>query len=76
MRVTDYIANQLVRMGIEQVYMVTGGGAMHLNDSLAFQQGLHVTNNNHEQASAIAAEGYFRASGRMACVNVTTGPGA
>lgn len=75
MRVTDLLADQLVRMGITQVYMVTGGGAMHLNDSFAFHQGMHVTYNNHEQASAIAAEGYFRASGRIACVNVTTGPG-
>jgi acetolactate synthase-1/2/3 large subunit len=48
---------------------------MHLNDSFAHTPGISITYNHHEQASAIAAEGYFRASGKIACVNVTTGPG-
>ena len=56
--------------------MVTGGGAMHLNDSLANNKELFVTYNHHEQASAMAAEGYARVAGKPAIVCATTGPGA
>jgi acetolactate synthase-1/2/3 large subunit len=75
MRVADYIAQLLVEDGIEHVFMVTGGGAMHLNDALGRQPGLTKVFNHHEQACAIAAESYARLSGRPAAVNVTTGPG-
>ena len=56
--------------------MVTGGGAMHLNDSLSNNDKLFVTYNHHEQASAMAAEGYARVAGKPAIVCATTGPGA
>ena len=75
MRVADYIAQLLVEDGIEHVFMVTGGGAMHLNDAFGRQPGLTKVFNHHEQACAIAAESYARLSGRPAAVNVTTGPG-
>jgi len=75
MRVTDYIARHLVKIGVRHVFMITGGGAMHLNDSLGRQPGLEYVCCHHEQACAMAAEGYSRASGRLAVVNVTTGPG-
>ena len=74
-KVTEYIAQTLVRRGLRQVFMLSGGGAMHLNDSLGHCPGLEYVCCHHEQACAIAAEGYYRASGRMAVVNVTTGPG-
>ena len=41
MKVSNYIAGQLVAHGISQVFTVTGGGAMHLNDALGHQEGLH-----------------------------------
>jgi len=72
-KVTDYIAKKLKEYGVECVFMVTGGGAMHLNDSLGRE--LNYINNHHEQACAIAAEGYARTANRLAVVNVTTGPG-
>lgn len=75
LRLSDYIARRLVDEGIRQVFMVTGGGAMHLDDALGHQQGLHCIYNHHEQASAIAAEAYARIHGRMAALCVTTGPG-
>lgn len=74
-RVADYIAQSLTEHGIRDVFLVTGGAAMHLNDALGHTDGLNYTVCRHEQACAIAAEGYFRASGRMAAVNVTSGPG-
>jgi acetolactate synthase I/II/III large subunit len=74
-KVTDYIANFLVEEGIEHVFMLTGGGAMHLNDSLGKHPRLSVTFNHHEQACAMAAESYARLTNKIALVNVTTGPG-
>ncbi len=72
-KVTDYIAKRLKDFGVTHVFMVTGGGAMHLNDSLG--RDLIYINNHHEQACAIAAEGYARTANKLAVVNVTTGPG-
>jgi acetolactate synthase-1/2/3 large subunit len=74
-RVADYIAQTLARSGITDVFMVTGGGAMHLNDAIGRCRELRTICCHHEQACAMAAESYFRLSGRLAAVNVTTGPG-
>ena len=72
-KVTDYIAKRLKEHGVEHFFMVSGGGAMHLNDSLG--RAIPYTANHHEQACAIAAEGYARVNQKLAVVNVTTGPG-
>ena len=74
-KVSDYIAKMLVSQGITQVFTVTGGGAMHLNDSLGHEKGLKCLYQHHEQACAIAAESYARIHNRLAAVCVTTGPG-
>ena len=75
MRVAEYIAELIADDGIEHVFMVTGGGAMHLNDALGREPRLTTVFNHHEQACAMAAESYARLCGRPAAVNVTTGPG-
>jgi acetolactate synthase-1/2/3 large subunit len=75
-KVSDFIFKHLVeKHDIHHCFLVTGGGAMHLNDSIGHTEGLTYICNHHEQASAIAQEGYFRASGKMCVTNVTTGPG-
>jgi acetolactate synthase I/II/III large subunit len=74
-RVADYVAQTLAKHGVRDVFMVTGGGAMHLNDALGRREELRVLCCHHEQACAMAAESYHRLSGRMAAVNVTSGPG-
>lgn len=74
-RVADYIANFLVENEISDVFTVTGGGAMHLNDAFGHHPKIHCTYNHHEQACAIAAEGYTRYSQKLAVVCVTSGPG-
>ncbi|MFH5187562.1 thiamine pyrophosphate-binding protein [Paenibacillus sp. TAB 01] len=74
-RVADYIANLLVRNGITSVFSVVGGGAMHLNDAFGRHENIECIYNHHEQASAIAAEGYARIHNKMAVACVTTGPG-
>lgn len=75
MKVSNYISQKLLESGITQVFSVTGGGAMHLNDALGHQEGLNCLYNHHEQACAIAAEAYTRIQGKLAAVCVTTGPG-
>ncbi len=74
-KVSDYIADYIVEKGIDTMFTITGGGAMHLNDSFGHKKGLKCYYNHHEQACSTAAEGYYRVNGKMAAVCVTTGPG-
>ncbi|MBA4015779.1 MAG: acetolactate synthase [Pirellula sp.] len=76
MKLSDYVFSRLAELGVRHVFMVSGGGAMHLNDSLGKEPGLGYVCNHHEQACAMAAEGYARVSGGLGVINVTTGPGA
>ena len=72
-KLSDYIAKRLKEHGVEHFFMVSGGGAMHLNDSLG--HAIPYTANHHEQACSIAAEGYARVNQKLGVVNITTGPG-
>jgi len=74
-RVADFVANYLADNGINQVFSVVGGMAMHLNNALGTNKKLNVMYNHHEQACAIAAESYSRVHNKMAAVCVTAGPG-
>ena len=74
-RVADYIADFLAAKNITDIFTVTGGGAMHLNDAFGHHPKLHCTYNHHEQACAMAAEAYARVNNKIAAVCVTTGPG-
>jgi acetolactate synthase-1/2/3 large subunit len=74
-RVADYIARTLADRGVCHVFMITGGGAMFLNDAFGQEKRIRYVCNHHEQACAMAAEGYARTSGRIGVINVTTGPG-
>lgn len=75
MRVADYIWKFLADRGVRHVFLVTGGGAMHLNDALGRESRIKYVCNLHEQACAMAAEGYARMSGTPGVISVTTGPG-
>lgn len=73
-KLSDYIAKRLKEVYVvTNLFMVSGGGAMHLNDS--FGKYIPYICNHNEQACAIAAEGYARVNQDLAVVNVTTGPG-
>src|SRR5437016_1557946 len=74
-RVSDYVFRFIADQGVRHVFLVTGGGAMHLNDSLARCPEIEPVCNSHEQASAIAAEGYAKATNNLGVAMVTTGPG-
>ncbi|MFZ0480276.1 MAG: thiamine pyrophosphate-binding protein [Terriglobales bacterium] len=75
MKLSDYIAQQLADWDVRHIFLVTGGGAMHLNDSIGKEARIRYVCNHHEQASAMAAEAYARITERPGVVNVTTGPG-
>ena len=74
-KVSDYIAGWMAEKKIKHVFTVTGGGAMHLNDSFGKHPKLQCVYNHHEQACAMAAESYARINKKIALVCVTSGPG-
>ena len=74
-RVADFIAKTIANHGIRHVFIVTGGGAMFLNNAFGSENRIQCVFNHHEQACAMAAEGYARVTGRTGVINVTSGPG-
>lgn len=74
-KVAEFIVNYLSDYGITDIFTITGGGAMHMNDAFGHHEKMHCIYNNHEQACAIAAESYARLTGKLAAVCVTSGPG-
>ena len=76
MRVADVIIDELTRCGITHCFSVTGGASMHLNDAVGINETIRKIYMHHEQACAMAAEGFARTSLRPALVVATAGPGA
>ena len=74
-RLADYIAETLIKNDIKDCFMITGGGAMFLNDAFGHNKKMHCYYNHHEQASAMAADVYARINNKPALLCVTTGPG-
>lgn len=75
MRVADYIFGFLADRGARHAFLVTGGGAMFLNNGLLHEKRIKPICCHNEQGAAIAAEGYARITGKLSIVSVTTGPG-
>lgn len=74
-RVADIIMDTLADNGVTQAFCVVGGGAMYLDNALGIHPRIKTIFNHHEQACAMAAEGYARYSHVPALCCVTTGPG-
>jgi len=74
-KLSDYVLRFVAAQGVKHVFLVTGGGAMHLNASLAQCQAIEPICNSHEQAAAMAAENYAKATNHLGVAMVTTGPG-
>ncbi len=75
-RVADIIMDILADNGIEQAFCVVGGGSMYLNNALGISKRIKTIYNHHEQACAMAADGYARYTmNKPALVCVTSGPG-
>jgi acetolactate synthase I/II/III large subunit len=75
MRLADYVMQRVAEAGVGHVFMVPGGGAMHLVDALGLRDDIEFVCTLHEQAAAIAAEAYARVTNNLGVVLVTTGPG-
>lgn len=75
MKISDLVFDFIANKQIDTVFTISGGGCMHLTDSLSKENRIKYICNHHEQACAMAAEAYFRTSGKPGCILVTTGPG-
>ncbi len=76
MKLSDYVANFLANERVKHVFLVSGGAAVHLVDSIARHPSLTYVCTQHEQAAAMAADGYARAHGDLGVALTTSGPGA
>ena len=74
-RVADYIANFLIENGVEDIFMLTGNGAMYLNDAIG-KSGINFYCARNEAAAPMMAEAYARVKGSLGAVCVTSGPGS
>lgn len=75
MKLSDYVIKYLEQLNVKHMFMLPGGGAMHLNDSLGKSEKIQYVVCLHEQACAIAAEAYARVTNQPGLLMVTTGPG-
>ena len=76
MKLSDYVIEDLYSRGTRHVFGMSGGAAVHLFDSASKHSGVGTTFVAHEQSAAMAADGYYRVSGRLGACVVTSGPGA
>ena len=74
MNVSEYIANEISKH-VDHVFILTGGGAMFLNDAFSWHPNIKPVFCHHEQTCAMAAESYARFENKLGVINVTTGPG-
>lgn len=75
-KLSEYIFSFIADIGVSEVFAVSGGGAMHLVDAVASEERLRYIATHHEQAAAMAAEGYARITGKPGVALVTSGPGS
>lgn len=75
MKVSDYVIDFIAGLGVDKVFCVTGGGAMHLNNSLGQNEKVEGVFMLHEQGASIAAESYARIREGYGVCLVTSGPG-
>src|SRR3989344_1417969 len=74
-QLSDYVIDFLVKKGLKDIFLVSGGGIMYLTDSVGRNKKIRYIANYHEQASATAAEAYARVRNHFGACLVTTGPG-
>ena len=75
MRAADYVAKFLKQKGVNDIFMLTGYGAMYLNDAIQSAKINHYSSRN-EAAAPMMASSYSKISGKIGAVCVTAGPGA
>ena len=75
-KVSDVVAEILIEEKVSHVFAISGGASLHLIHSLADNENIQYICNHNEQASAMAADGYSRVSGKTGVAVTTSGPGA
>ena len=75
-KVSDYISNFFVSKKMHYVFGITGGGAMHLNDSFGKNKKLNFVFFHHEQSASMAADAFYRKNQFPCVLHTTSGPGA
>ena len=75
MKATEVIVKRLLALGVDHFFLITGGAIAPLVDAISNETNATMLAFQHEQAAIMAAEGYWRESGKMAAVIVTSGPG-
>jgi acetolactate synthase-1/2/3 large subunit len=76
MKLSDYVSSFIAGQGVGHVFLLPGGGCMHLVDSVGKEPGINFVACLHEQGASIAADGYAQYSGNLGVALVTTGPGS
>lgn len=75
-KLSDYVINYVVKLGVKHIFMLPGGGCMHLVDSVGRNKKIEFVGCLHEQAAVIAADGYAQYNNHIGAALVTTGPGS
>tara|TARA_S200000501_G_scaffold290196_1_gene275156 strand:+ start:6198 stop:7898 length:1701 start_codon:yes stop_codon:yes gene_type:complete len=75
MRVVDYVIDEIYKAGAKHAFIITGGGAMFINDAVAAHPSIVPICNHHEQASAMGGVAYSKYTGKPSLVCPTTGCG-
>ena len=73
-KLSDYVIRFIENLGVKHIFLISGGGNIHLIDSIGKSKKINYVCNHHEQAASTAAEAYARIKGFGVCI-VTTGPG-
>ena len=76
MKLSDYIASFIAEQGVRHIFLLPGGGCMHLTDSVGKESRLQYVACLHEQAAAVAADAYAQYTRNLGVALVTTGPGS
>ena len=76
MKISDYVVQFLVEKGINKAFVITGGCIVHMIDSISKNSKIDYVAMQHEQAGAMAADGYARVNNGVGLAMATSGPGA
>ena len=76
MKLSDYVADFIAGQGVRHIFLLPGGGCMHLADSVKKESRLGFVACLHEQVAAVAADAYAQYSRNLGVALVTTGPGS
>ncbi|MEK3704946.1 thiamine pyrophosphate-binding protein [Paenibacillus sp. FSL R7-0198] len=74
-KVSDYVIQFIENVGVKDVFLISGGGMMHLLDSAERSPSLNIICNLNEQATSICADSYAQYTNKLGVCLLTTGPG-